>query len=242
MSVVSRRARLVYVVVPKAACTIVKTMLYDLDVGGDRRPKQGLRDRLLGRPAPGPTSIHQIDGYVTRPFDSAGVPEGFARFAVLRDPLSRLHSAWSNKTGSGPFEQRGETGAILAAGLPVDPTFGEFLEGYERYRALSVPAAVHTRPLRWHLGDDLGWFDRLFRLEAIADLEPWVSERAGVPVRLARENRGAPAGRALGLEDHHIDLARRILADDYALLAGLYDFGSGLADFHRRHALAGQGN
>ena len=80
MSVVSHRARLVYVVVPKAACTSVKTILYDLDVGGDRRPKQGLRDRLLGRPAPAPTSIHQIDGYVTRPSDSAGVPQGCARF------------------------------------------------------------------------------------------------------------------------------------------------------------------
>ena len=171
------------------------------------------------------------------------MPEGFARFAVLRDPLSRLHSAWSNKTGSGPFGQRGESGAILAAGLPVDPHVRRVPGGLRALPgAFGSRGGSSTRPLRWHLGDDLGWYDRLFLLEAIADLEPWVSERAGEPVRLARENRGAPAGRALGLEDRHIDLARRILADDYALLAGLYDFGSGLADFHRRHALAVQGN
>ncbi len=238
MAVVSHKARLHYVVVPKAACTSIKTFFADLD-GISREHPRGIVDRLLGRRQARERSVHQIDGYVTGAFDAAEtLPAGYTRIAVLRDPLARLYSAWSNKATAEVFEQRGERAALASAGLSSDPTFGAFLDGYEQYRAISQPAMIHTRPLRWHLGDDLGAYDRLFHLEALRAFEDYVAERAGVPVRLARENRGEAEARPLGFEARHVDVARRILAPDYAFLAGHYDFDAGLDSFQRRHALA----
>lgn len=239
MTVVSRRARLAYVVVPEAASTSIKTLFLELDGGSLDAPRHGVVERLLGRRPRRRRSVHRVEGYVTRPFAEAGpVPEGYAKVTVLRDPLSRLHSAWSNKADRETFARRGEAAALTAAGLSSAPDFGEFLDAFDRYRALSDAVAVHTRPLRWHLGDDLGWYDRIFRMEEMAAFEAWVSERAGHPLKLARENRSGGETRPLGFEERHVAVARRILADDYALLAGHYDFETGLAAFRERHAPA----
>jgi hypothetical protein len=239
MTVVCQRARLAYVDVPKAACTSIKTLLFELDGGSLEARRPGVVDRLLGRRQRRRRSVHQIEGYVTRPFAEAGpVPEGHARITVLRDPLSRLYSAWSNKADHATFVRRGEVAALTAAGLSSAPTFGAFLDAFEPYRALSDAVAVHTRPLRWHLGDDLDRYDRVFRMEEMAAFEAWISERAGRPLKLARENRGAGETRPTGFEERHVAVARRILAEDYALLDGHYDFEAGLAAFRRRHVPA----
>jgi hypothetical protein len=237
MSVVSEKTRIFYVVVPKAACTSIKMTFLEL-AGGAAVPPLSLTDKLLGRRVPKPRSVHQIDGYITAEFGTgAPPPAGFARISVVRDPLARLHSAWSNKVGSTVFGLRGELEALQAAGLPLDPSFGAFLENYARYRETSRPAAIHTRPLRWHLGDDLGWYDRVFKLEKLGAFEAYVSERAGRPVRVPRENPSAAVTRPLEFGSRHVDLARKILADDYALLAGHYDFDTALESFSRKHAL-----
>lgn len=236
MAVISDRARVAYFIVPKAACTSIKSLFAELD-GGVPAPRRGLGDRLLGRPAPKPPSIHQVPGYVTTAFaDVAPVPDGFARITVVRDPLARLHSAWSNKTGVSVFADRGEIDALSSAGVPLDPSFGAFVEHFERYRAFSRPAMVHTRPLAWHLGPDLGIYDAVFRLEALGAFEAYLSDRVGTPVTVPRENRSPTPERPLGFEARHADLARAILAPDYALLGGLYDFDASLNRFLEKHA------
>lgn len=242
MAVVSHKARLLYVVVPKAACTSVKRLFLELDGGSLEAPPLGFLDRLRGKTPLGPRSVHQIEGYITRPFSEVGaVPEGYARITVVRDPLARLHSAWTNKADTATFARRGELERLTAAGLSTAPSFGAFLDDFERYRDISSPVNVHTRPMRWHLGDEPGWYDKVFRMEEMAEFEAWVGARAGSPVRLTRDNRSAGEARPLGFEPHHADVARRLLADDYALLAGCYDFDESLAAFRRRHGLAGTG-
>lgn len=239
MAVVSEKARVLYVVVPKAACTSIKTLFLKLDGGTLDAPRAGLVARMLGREKTGPRSVHQIPGYVTQPFSAApAVRDGFERITVLRDPLARLHSAWSNKATAANFARRGETEALQSVGLKLNPTFGEFLDRFERYSALSGAVAVHSRSLAWHLGETLGWYDRLFRLEALGEFESYISERVGMPVRLGRENAGGHEPRTLGFEPRHVDVARRLLAEDYTLLDGHYDFDTGLAAFSRKHALA----
>lgn len=235
MAVLSDAARVLYVVVPKAASTSLKSTFRDLasDV-----PRAGVVARLLGR-VPAQRTGHHAPGYRTVPFENLeSPPPRYEKITAVRDPIARLYSAWSNKVCASAFAARGEIEAIRAQGLPINPTFGEFLENVEAYCAISVPAQVHTRPLAWHLGTDLGWYDRVFRIEAMAELEDYLSARVGRPVVVPRENRGDGSARPLDVEARHVDMLRRLLADDYRLLGRLYDFEEGLDAFTRRHAVA----
>ena len=226
MSVISNKARTFYVVLPKAACTSVKTMFWELETGGGpARP--GLMDRIrarLGAKKPAP-AIHHVDGYVTREFGSASeVPGGYERICVVRDPLSRLRSGWSDKVGREVFASRGETGTVVAAGLELDPTFGAFVDNLDRYREISRPARVHSRAYAWHLGADLGWYDQIFPIEEMSRLESYLSGRTGAEIRIPRRNEGAGSRRPLAIEARHGEILRARLAEDYALVGGLYDF------------------
>ena len=224
MSVISARARTFYVVLPKAACTSVKTMFWELETGG-RRARPGLVDRIRARLGREPPPIHHIDGYVTREFEATShVPGGYDRICVVRDPVSRLRSAWTNKIGREVFASRGETRTIVAAGLDLDPTFGRFIDDLDRYREISRPARVHSRDYAWHLGADLDWFDQIFRIEEMPRFESYISGRVGAEIRVPRRNRGGGATRRLAVEPRHGDVLRARLARDYALLGGLYDF------------------
>lgn len=235
MAVLSEAARVLYVVVPKAACTSLKTTFRQL--AGDP-PRPGVVARLLGR-APVRRSVHQVAGYRTLPFESVTPPPArYEKITAVRDPIARLQSAWSNKVCASAFAARGEIEAIRAQGLSIDPSFAEFLENIETYRAISVPAQAHTRPFVWHLGPDLGWYDHVFRIEQMPTLEAYLSSRVGRPITVPRENRSDSSARPLDFEARHVDLLRRLLADDYRLLDGLYSFDEGLETFTRRHAVA----
>lgn len=225
MSVISSKARTFYAVLPKAACTSVKTMFWELETGRDST-RRGLSDRVrarLGRAVP-PFPIHHLDGYVTRPFGEVAAPAGHARICLVRDPLSRLRSAWTNKVGRAVFATRGETRQVSGAGLGLDPTFGYFVENLDAYREISRPAQVHSRDYAWHLGPDLRWYDQVFRIEDMPGFERFLSGRAGTGIRVPRHNEGGAVPRPLAIAEGHRDLLRARLRADYALLGGLYDF------------------
>lgn len=226
MSVINTKARTFYVVLPKAACTSIKTLFWELETGGtSSRP--GLFDRVRARfgRQPPPLPIHHIEGYVTREFGAVSeVPRGYDRICALRDPLSRLRSGWTNKVGREVFASRGETRTVTAAGLSLDPTFGYFIDNLDAYREISRPARVHSRDYAWHLGPDLEWYDQIFRIEDMPSFERYVSGRVGAEIQVPRHNEGGGASRPLAVEPRHGEALRARLAGDYALLGGLYDF------------------
>jgi hypothetical protein len=239
MAVVNHRARVFYVVVPKVACTSVKTLFWQLD--GGKVGAGGWMSRLLGRgrSAIPRTSVHQLEGYRTTEFSRIGpVPDGYARIALVRDPLARLHSAWTNKVCRRAFEQRGEGGAIVDNALELDPSFGFFVDNFDLYRMISRPARNHTEPFAWHLGEDLRWYDHVFRLEEISSFLDFISDRVGRKVELPSRNVSDGEARPLGLEPRHADRLRALLASDYALLAQHYRFDRSLEAFCRRHAVS----
>jgi hypothetical protein len=242
MSVINTKARTFYVVLPKAACTSVKTMFWELETGRDST-RHGFFDRVRARfgRRPPPFPIHHIDGYVTSPFGKMSeVPRDFEKICLLRDPLSRLRSAWTNKVGVAVFASRGETKAVTAAGLELDPTFGYFVEHLDRYREISRPARVHSRDYSWHLGPTLEWYDQVFRLEDMPSFEGYVSDRAGGEIRVPHHNEGGGGGRrSLALEPRHGEILRARLGADYALLGGLYDFDQSFERLLRTSAAEG---
>lgn len=229
MAVISDRLKLAYFDITKAGSSSVKLALWELEHG---RPFEGrgasrfaiaLRARLARRRLVAPRNIHDAPGYRNQRFDLARVPEGFATFTLLRDPARRLHSAWRDKIHRAQFAWRGEEMDLESEGLPLDPGFGDFIDNFPAYRMVSRAVRVHTTPYRWHLGDDMGFFDHVFRIEDFAALEAFLAARAGHPVRLPHENSSAARARDARLSRRQLDRLFEILAPDYQLLGGLYD-------------------
>lgn len=241
MAILSHKLRGAYFDITKVGTTTIKTALWRLEHGADfdgsgfARLKNKLHYKLAAKGLARPRSIHETPGWQNEVFALArqGIPEGYAPFTMVRDPAARLKSAWRDKVHEAQFAWRGELMDLRGEGLPTDPTFGEFIDHFEAYRMVSRPVRVHTTAYAWHLGDDLSFFDHVFRLEEISALQAWFDERAGHPVWIPHANKsgGRKAARDDRLSPAQIDRVFTLMAPDYALLGPLYDIDAARAKF-----------
>ena len=231
MPVVCEKSKTVYFPIPKVACTSLKIFFWQVNNGRPLPIKPGLLNALrhrLGWRVP-KIQVQALDGYRTEDFDPGiTVAEGFETVVLVRDPVRRFKSAWSNKVNQAIFRQHGELATIRDAGLPLDPTFGEFLENFSAYARVSRPVRRHTSNMVRYLGDDIRRFDRVFKLEDMPRFEQYLSDRLGHSVRIPRENRSSATSRDAALSDHHREILAALTADDYRLLEGYYQFAEAI--------------
>ncbi len=202
---------LVYFPVPKIACSSLKNAILKhndpalyKDVREKRRP--GL-------------NVHGV--YPTRRF-SPLTPLLHARgrwFCVVRDPLERLASAYSNRVAQyGELSESAVGKEKLAAeGLEADPDFETFARNLAGYRKVSSSIAHHTAPLTFFLGAKPERFDRIFSVRRMAELIDWCAE-AGAKLEVGREKSDGPKVPVSSLSTD----ARRSLRDFYRKDYGIW--------------------
>lgn len=228
MPITSKKCRLIYFPVPKAACTTAKHVFWNLDhKSAQARLKLSLgrkkwaRDAGIAKRLRG---IHLRRGYETVPY-----PHGFrtpARYdtvAIIRDPALRLRSAWSNKVDTAGFARWRQEPLAEQAGLPTNPDFSTFVRNYQTYCEISRSTRMHTRPFSLYLGD-LAAIDHLFKLEDIPQFFALLSARSGTDVSPSHQNSAQPEKRDGSVTVGDIDLLRQITAKEYKYLRGAYDF------------------
>ena len=129
-----------------------------------------------------------------------GAYEGFTRIALVRDPVARFFSAyadllfkrklvtakllgerWRTKPSvlqreyniaaaeSMPPRQIGRQ-MLERHGLTANPDIATLIERFADYSALFDQVHHHMRPQRDFLGSDLGYYDRVFQVERMADV------------------------------------------------------------------------
>ncbi|NOD36583.1 MULTISPECIES: sulfotransferase family 2 domain-containing protein [unclassified Ruegeria] len=229
MAVISEKLKAVYFDITKVGSSSLKEMLWELDSGtpfkgrGMVRIKNNIRWRLACAKLVKPRNIHEQEGYQTQKFSQAYVPEEYVSFALVRDPLARIKSAWRDKIHQKQFQWRDEEMDIRNEGLPLNPSFGEFIDNFHQYRAVSRPARIHTTPYDWHLGGNIEFFDHVFKLEELSDLYDFISERLGCPLPGKHANKSPIEKRDDQLKSHQVDALLKLTKPDYDLLGGLYD-------------------
>ena len=244
MGISCERTRTFYFPMPKVACTSLKKLFWQLNTGTPFPSRPGIYRRVL-RKFRFQIEIPKIqceEGYETTEFDPRFVaPEGYESLVIVRDPISRLRSAWSSKVNEQVFRLHGEVAIIKAAGLSVSPSFAEFIDHFDIYRSLSHPVRRHTESYSLYLGRDLDRFDRVFRLEEMRELESYFSQRAGQSIIVPNENRSSRNVRDCRLNRESIDLLKEITHSEYELVSRYYSFEAGIEaylhddqDRHRR--------
>lgn len=214
-----------YFMVPKAACSSIKTCLHGLETG-----------QAHDRSKDGP--IHRL--YRTTGFEPADADRsnGMWTFAVVRDPVKRILSTWSNKLEIiGRYEkQRGQilSGSLAALsrrllgrpdshdGLSLRPGLDEYCLNLRDYRQSFQVIRHHTHDHAHFMGPDLDMFDRIYRIEDLSELEADLTDRLGREVRLPKENSSSRKATPDMLSDAAFAALLDYTASDYAYLSDFY--------------------
>jgi hypothetical protein len=167
---------LAYWPVPKAGCSSVKAMIAQID------PDFEARTQELET-----TDLHKI--YQTRQFKQFRFKEqeNAFRFTVLRDPIKRLMSVYTNRV----IQQQDLINRRLTMernNMPVRPDPDTFYLKLKAYCKLSTRIHHHVKRSGYYCGYQLDKFNRVYRTEEMDELARDLSEISGIRVETTRRN------------------------------------------------------
>jgi hypothetical protein len=165
VTVILDKQKLTYVAVPKVACTSIKTMFFSVENDFPFR-----RFSANGRDF----HIHTVYPSVT--FDRLPQPRiaGHTRLAVVRDPIRRFLSCYSNRVVNlRNLSQKAAGPRLAAAGLPPDPDLPTFVANLEAYAAAVPDIHHHALPQVDFLGSDPAFYARVF---GMGELDAFLAE------------------------------------------------------------------
>ncbi len=207
--------QIAYMATPKVACTSVKAALAQIDPNapaglGASQPDEE-QHRLL----------HQ--SYPTRRFRPHRWRkyEGWWRFTLVRDPLKRLLSVYSDRV-VGRRELHNSPKMRAQSVLPMDPDPDFFFQHLDRYMAHSSAIKHHALPFRLFIGPAPLRYDRIFRVSEIDALAEELSRRGGREVKIPRLNKSSARLSPDDLRPVTLGFIREYLKEDYELLGDFY--------------------
>lgn len=173
---------------PKAAGTSVRAFLFELENGFPLQAfkVQGVLQDLTT------LANRLVVNNRFRLIDHAALAE-FERIALVRDPVRRVLSAYSNRVVH--FRELSEETAgpaLAAAGLAPDPDIDLFMARILDYMRCSVSIARHLSRQESFLGKSKAHYAQVFRVEDMASFEAYMNEKFGTSHSVPRLQEGGP--------------------------------------------------
>jgi hypothetical protein len=219
MPVFLKNAPVAYYGSPKVACTSIKVALYEVEHGEpwiDYQDAQGNWHH-----------IHNGSWYPQEPtrYFQVAEPEIYFKFAVVRDPVERFLSAYSNRVlhhGELSVPHLVKDGTQNLKVLPPNPDIATFIEFLCQYRAASVSINYHTELQSFFIGSDLSYYDQVYKLSELGRLAEDLSRICARKVTFERHQHSR---RKFSIEDiPSVQKSKLIdfLSRDYDLLWSFY--------------------
>ena len=196
--VICQKARILYFAVPKNGSSTLRRLFFEIENGFD------FRDFTINGQSVDLFWLYRH----AQPFTRTTVPEGYSKIAVVRDPLSRFLSNYKWLV----VDRNGDFGEM--------PDIDDFIARFETFVERSPKARFHLTPQSVFLGNDLSYFDKVFRMEALSELADYLSARSGTERRLPWENRTAEQENVLS--GSSIEKLMKIYRVDYDFLKEFY--------------------
>lgn len=209
--------KLVFFAAPKVASSSIKKMFFELffDQPFEAINPDGSMYRIH-RDFSGSRRFHAV---------AQGKYDDWTKITLVRDPVERLLSAYSNKVVDvGMLSEKWlDPKAAENLGVKMNPPLYYFVRNLDKYRILSRSIWHHTDPFTCFLGHDLGYFDRVFSFMELPDLVDFVSNHTGKKAILPISTNSAKT--KCSFSDLGIEAKKSLLtfcAGDYALLRDYY--------------------
>jgi hypothetical protein len=209
MTIMISKERLLFVSAPKVACSSIKTAFFEIENGF---PFQPFYANGVYR------HIHDVAVYPAVSFDrvKSWTHDGFFRLTMVRDPVSRFLSAYSNRVLYYKELSAERIGDRLAeSGLPPDPSLSVFVDFFDEYRLASNSIRIHTDPMVFYIGADPSFYDHIFNIRQIKQFDQVVSEYIGRKYETPHIQAGGPKLERSTLSDSQTEKIMMFYASDY---------------------------
>jgi hypothetical protein len=200
-----------YFPIPKVACTSIKQFMYQVENQAAFSP-QG--------------KDNHVHAYFKRRLSEKKLASYEFSFVIIRDPIKRFLSAYSNRVTH--FKELSRDFIFskypqYAEQLPFfDPNMERFIDHLEKYLQIEV-IKHHIEPISEHLSaTHLHQFSKIYPLENISSLECDLSEVLGRDVKFGRSQTG---GRKISLGELSLIQMKTLIdyyKEDYQLLSEFY--------------------
>lgn len=213
MTVILKSHKLFYASVPKVACSSIKRMFFEIENG---RAFEGAFNSSDKR------SIHRLyPGLLRGHFPEDEIAD-FRRLTLVRDPVERFLSAYSNRV---VHHQELSKEAVRKAGwlkrLKPHPDLAEFADRLEKY--MVVPDIHnHCRPMVDRLGTDTGYFHAIYDISQMDAFLDDVSNVVGQKVEAGRFQTGGPKFKRDDLTAKQIAKLERFYKQDYQVFGSYF--------------------
>ncbi|MFI3154970.1 MAG: sulfotransferase family 2 domain-containing protein [Methylococcaceae bacterium] len=180
------------------------------------------------------------------PLENFKCPEDYLVFCLVRDPVKRLLSAYSNRVlhhNELNFSHKQEQKESITLGLLAErPTLNYFVEHLEDYQAIAPTILHHTRPLVYFLGTDSSIYDYIFDISNMESLRQvllkhWLShdllETQTVP-KIPHLQTGGKKFSLTDLTESNFNKCLSFYADDYATFS-ILNKDKTIQSWHQAH-------
>jgi hypothetical protein len=133
----------------------------------------------------------------------------YRRFAMVRDPVTRFLSGYSNRVQH--YRELSDDVAgdrLKLFKLPADPDLKTFVSNIDDYKRVSRSIDRHFSRQQWFIGDDPDYYERIFRLDRISEFVSAMNSEFGGNATMNRLQTG---GDKLEFETLERSTRRRIL-------------------------------
>jgi hypothetical protein len=208
--------KLAYMALPKAGCSSVKEALARLDPSV-KLPKRRHR-----------TVYTWHDLYPTSRFRQHRFKlyADYWRFCVVRDPLRRLLSVYTNRVlqfGDLRKSTKLRAGPDWLTGIARDPSPDEFFQNLDVYKKASSSVKHHSIDAWLFVGRDLSVYNKVYKTEDLGQLAYDLSLLTRQTVAMPRRNTSEVKLGLEDLQDKTIDAVRPFLDSEYSYLSEFYD-------------------
>lgn len=147
------------------------------------------------------------------------------KFTIVRDPLERLLSAYSNRIlDADALRTRTRNAEMLERfGLPIDPDLDTFILNVEKYAACSGEIHFHVASARHFVGSSLFPFEHVFKFEEMDKVGAFLSSVSGRNVAMPRLQAARAKIGPSDLSPAALAKAMRFCRYDYGFLVDYYD-------------------
>ncbi|MEX2478148.1 MAG: sulfotransferase family 2 domain-containing protein [Gracilimonas sp.] len=163
--IILKEQGLIYIPIPKNACSSMKDSLYLLEFGHEfdtNLPKlkqyKSHHDYFLKR-ANAFTGKYQLNQ-----------KKDYTRIAIIREPIERFISCYRNRVID-LEDLAHDINELRIAGLEVKPDINSFVKKLEVYRSVNKAINHHTTPQSNFLGHTIEYLDRIYTLADIEELQ-----------------------------------------------------------------------
>ncbi|MEM9276140.1 MAG: sulfotransferase family 2 domain-containing protein [Cyanobacteria bacterium P01_F01_bin.143] len=215
--------KFIYIDAPKCASTSLKRWIYKIEFGKTfERYKQD--NRWI--------HVHNCGKFRRVPFPQ--LPEDqqdYQIVTVIRDPIKRLLSAYSNRIVN--FKELGEqttySDRIKAENLKFNPNINYFISNLEAYQNCTNKAIIlhHTRPVIDFIGEDLSLYTNIYPMEKLKQIKSDLLAGSNyaspeqIP-EIPKTQTGGPKLKLKRLKQKNFDKLLEYYAQDYQLLKDYY--------------------